>query len=59
MLEYKVGATRIDSHGSEASTKQKRQLLHTNVRKYGTNSNTLALSTKLDSTIKRAKALSV
>ena len=133
MLEYKVSATRIDAHGSEASTKEARlaldtdiagrrdafnpaelllaslaaciikgiervtpmlhfqflgvtvklhgirqdappmiteisyeivvdtdeddrrlELLHTNVRKYGTISNTLARATKLEGTIRRA-----
>lgn len=133
MLEYKVSATRIDAHGSEATTKEARlvldtdlagrvdafnpaelllaslaaciiksiervtpmihfqfrgvsvklhatrrdappmlteityeivvdtdeddrrlELLHTNVRKYGTISNTLARATKLEGTIKRA-----
>lgn len=134
MLEYKVSATRIDAHGSEATTKEARlvldtdiagrvdafnpaelllaslaaciikgiervtpmlhfqftgitvrlqgirrdappmlteityeivvdtdeddrrlELLHTNVRKYGTISNTLARATKLEGTIKRTE----
>jgi uncharacterized OsmC-like protein len=138
MLEYNVSATRIDAHGSEASTKEARlvldtgiagrvdafnpaelllaslaaciikgiervtpmlhfqlqgvsvklhgirqaappmmaeinyeivvdtdeddrrlELLHTNVRKYGTISNTLARATKLEGTIKRANTPSI
>ena len=40
MLEYQVHAHRIE-------------LLHTNIRKYGTISNTLALAVPIDGTIRR------
>ncbi len=65
MLEYRVTARRIDSHGSEAEAKaarlvldtdeidQRLDLLHRNLRKYGTISNTLAEATELVGTIRR------
>lgn len=65
MLEYHVTARRIDSHGSEASgkaarivlntdeTDQRLDLLHRNLRKYGTISNTLTEATELVGTIRR------
>lgn len=65
MLEYHVTARRIDGHGSEASAKaarivlntdetdQRLDLLHRNLRKYGTISNTLTEATELVGTIRR------
>lgn len=65
MLEYHVTARHIQSHGSEASAKaarivlnthetdQRLDLLHRNLRKYGTISNTLTEATELVGTIRR------
>lgn len=65
MLEYKVRASRVDAHGRLVRTKeaeitldtdeseQRLALLHANVRKYGTISNSVAEETRLGGTIRR------
>jgi hypothetical protein len=56
VLEFEIRATRLDAHGSRALCKgdHRLELLHQNVKRYGTVFNTVASGTQLSGTIRRA-----